>query len=67
MQLTNAPIDLRERAVRESADSENTEAVQVNGDAIAELAELAAANEVTIEDLSLAVIELAEIIGGGEQ
>lgn len=67
MQLTNAPIDLRERAVRESADSENTEAVQVNGDAIAELAELAASNEVTIEDLSLAVIELAEIIGGGEQ
>ena len=67
MQLTNAPIDLRERAARESADSENTEAVQVNGDAIAELAELAAANEVTIEDLSLAVIELAEIIGGGEQ
>ena len=67
MQLTNAPIDLRERAMRESADSENTEAVQVNGDAIAELAELAAANEVTIEDLSLAVIELAEIIGGGEQ
>jgi hypothetical protein len=39
---------------------------QVNGDAIEELAELVAEGEVTMEDLAQAIVELAEIVGGGE-
>ena len=37
-----------------------------NSDAIAELADMVAEGEVTMEDLSQAIVELAEIIGGGE-
>ena len=37
-----------------------------NGDAIEELAEMVAEGEVTMEDLAQAIVELAEIVGGGE-
>lgn len=42
------------------------ETAATNGDAIAELAEMVAEGEVTMEDLAQAIVELAEIIGGGE-
>ena len=42
------------------------EAAATNGDAIAELAEMVAEGEVTMEDLAQAIVELAEIVGGGE-
>lgn len=38
----------------------------VHDDAIVELAEMAASNETDLETLTLAVLELADIVGGGE-
>ena len=46
------------------ADARDT--AYTNSDAIAELGDMVAEGEVTMEDLSQAIIELAEIIGGGE-
>ena len=46
------------------ADARDT--AYTNSDAIAELGDMVAEGEVTMEDLSQAILDLAEIIGGGE-
>lgn len=47
--------------------AEARDAAATNGDAIAELAEMVAEGEVTMEDLAQAIMELAEIVGGGDE
>jgi hypothetical protein len=50
----------------EQAGSPVPERVGTNEDAIVELADLSAGNEVSIEELTQGVLELAEMIGGDQ-